>query len=105
MYGINHPVVRSTLYGEFMAQDEMDRYVCDVDSYIRCLENPPTHRPGLRVGFCDFGAGMAEHVFGIRDGNKIEIAAAWREPSDDAAAGRFIREFVASGPASRSDSR
>ena len=29
-----------------------------------------------------------------REGNKIEIVAAWREANKEAAAGRFIREFV-----------
>lgn len=96
-YGINHPFVRSTLYGEFMSQDDGDLYVCDVDSYDRCVNNPPPHRPGLRVGFCDFGEGMAEHVFGVRDGNKLDIVAAWREPNEEAAAGRFVRLFADSG--------
>lgn len=96
-YGPNHPVTRSMLHGEFMSQEDSDLLVCDVDSYDRCVDNAPKHVPGLRVGFCDFGEGAAEHVFGTRDGNKIEIAAAWRDVSPEAAAGRFVRLFVASG--------
>lgn len=96
-YGENHPFTRSTLYGEFMAEDDLNRFVCNVDSYNRCIQNPPTHRPGFRVGFCDFADGGAENVFGTRDGNKIEVVAAWRERSPEAVAGKFIRLFAASG--------
>lgn len=95
-YGPDHPFTRSTLHGEFMEEDDLNRFVCGVESYRRCIDNPPTHKPGLRAGFCDFADGGAENVFGIRDGNKIEIVAAWRERSPEAVAGRFVRLFAAS---------
>ena len=93
MYGERHPFTRISIYGEFMDQDEIDRYVLNEIDLRRCLENPPVHRPGFRFAFCDFGAGHDENVIAYRDGNKIELAATWREPNKEAGAGRFIREF------------
>jgi hypothetical protein len=77
-----------------MDQDEVDRYILSDTDLQRCLTNPPEFKPGLVVAFCDFGGGHDENVIVIRNGNKIEIAAAWREANKEASAGRFIREFV-----------
>lgn len=96
-YGIDNPFTRSSVFGEFMAQSDTDEFCVDLQSLLNCLNSPPKHRPGLKAGFCDFGAGVAEHVLAIRDGNKIEIAAAWIESNKDAVAGRFIREFRKAG--------
>lgn len=96
-YGEHHPFTRSTLFGEFMEEDDLNKFVCGVESYRRCVDNPPTHKPGMRVGFCDFADGGAENVFGVRDGNKVEIVAAWRDRSPEAVAGKFVRLFAASG--------
>ena len=92
-YGEEHPFTRSSVYGEFMAQGEADEFCVDLRSLINCINSPPKHRSGMRAGFCDFGAGTAEHVLAVRDGNKIELAACWIEANKDAVAGRFIREF------------
>lgn len=94
-YGIDHPFTRSSVFGEFMDQDEVDRYILSDADLQRCLNNPPEFKPGIIFAFCDFGGGHDENVIAIRNGNKIEIAAAWREANKEAAAGRFIREFVA----------
>ena len=93
-YGIDHPFTRSCIFGEFMDQDEVDRYILSDTDLRRCLENPPQHRPGFVFVFCDFGAGHDDNVIVKRDGNKIEIVAAWKEANKEAAAGRFIRHFV-----------
>ena len=93
-YGINHPFTRSSIFGEFMDQDEVDRYILSDSDLQRCLNSPPEHRPGFIFAFCDFGGGHDENVIAYRNGNKIEIAAAWRETNKEAAAGRFVREFV-----------
>lgn len=96
-HGIDNPFTRSCVFGEFMLQADTDEYCVSLKALLNCLESPPKHRPGLKAGFCDFGAGTAEHVLAVRDGNKIEIAAAWIEANKDATAGRFIREFRKAG--------
>lgn len=93
-YGKEHPFTRSAIFGEFMDQDEIDRYILSDTDLQRCLNNPPEFKPGVTVLFCDFGGGHDENVIVKRCGNKVEIVACWREANDEAAAGRFIREFV-----------
>ena len=96
-YGIDHPLVRSSVFGEFMKQGDTDEYCISVAALQNCLNSPPKHKPGTKRGFVDFGKGTAEHVFAVRDGNKIDIAAAWIESNPDATAGRLIREFRSAG--------
>jgi phage terminase large subunit len=93
MYGEEHPFTRSSVFGEFMDQDEMDRYVITHESLMRCLNSPPQFKPGFVTVFCDFAEGGAENVIASRNGNKIELIACWREHNKMAACGRFIMEF------------
>lgn len=92
-HGINHPITRSTLYGEFMDQEEVEKYVINSESLSFNYQNPPKHVPGMKVVFCDFADGGAENVIAYRDGNKIELVAAWRESNKFASVARFISEF------------
>jgi hypothetical protein len=96
-YGIDHPFTRSSVFGEFMDQDELDRYILSDTDLRRCLDNPPKWRPGFVFIFCDFGEGHDDNVIVKRDGNKIEIVSCWKEPNKEAAAGRFVRHFVELG--------
>ena len=57
------------------------------------------------VLFCDSGGGHDENVIVRREGNKIEIVCGWREANKEAAAGRFIREFVSAKSETRSGDR
>ena len=93
-YGEDHPFTRSSVFGEFMNQSDLDSYVLSDTDLRRCINSPPEYRPGLIAAFCDFGAGNDENVIAYRNGNRIEITAAWIEANKEAAAGRFIREFV-----------
>jgi hypothetical protein len=93
-YGKDHPFTRSSIFGEFMTQDMIDLYVLSDTALQNCLDNPPDFKPGMIVLFCDSGVGHDENVIVRREGNKIEIVAAWREGNKEAGAGRFIREFV-----------
>jgi hypothetical protein len=77
-----------------MDQDEIDRYILSDTDLQRCLNNPPEFKPGFVFVFCDFGGGHDDNVIVARNGNKIEIVASWKETNKEAAAGRFIREFV-----------
>lgn len=97
MYGENHPITRSTIYGEFMDQEDADEYLINAAALDSSIDFPPKHRPGIRAAFCDFGGANAEHTFGVRDGNKLEIVDAWIEANPEAACGRFIRNFRESG--------
>ena len=51
------------------------------------------HHPGQRTAFCDFAAGGAENVIALRDGNKVALIAAWRNPDPTQACREFIEHF------------
>lgn len=89
----NHPFLRSTLYGEFMEQDDATQFCVPLSSLVACLESPPKGQTGFRYGFCDFADGRAENVIVLRDGNKYTIEDAWREQNEDAVVGKFIYHF------------
>jgi hypothetical protein len=92
-YGEKHPITRSTLYGEFMEQDEASTFCVPLSSLVSCLESPPRHMPGFRYAFCDFADGGAENVLVLREGNRYTIEDAWRETNEDAVVGKFIYHF------------
>ncbi len=93
-YGERHPFTRSSVYGEFMEQeDDAAKFVVGLAALQRCLRNPPDPREGIVAAFCDFAAGGDENVVAVRRGNRVEIAAAWREADKRAAVGRFLTEF------------
>lgn len=92
-YGEEHPFTQSSVYGRFMEQDDGEQFVVSLSTLSSLLLSPPRHKPGMKLAFCDFAEGRAEHTIAYRDGNKVTIAAAWRESNKEAAAGRFIREF------------
>lgn len=93
-YGENHPFTRSCVYGEFMEQDDEIQFIFPHSTVMNAIQNPPKHRRGLKVGFIDFAEGNAEYVLAVRDGNKTEIKAAFRESNKHAACARLIRAFM-----------
>lgn len=92
-YGDDHPVTRSTLYGEFMEQEDIEKYIINDIALRNSLEQPPQHRPGIKCMFCDFADGGAENTIALRDGNKITLVDAWREKNKFASVTRFISSF------------
>lgn len=96
-YGERHPFTRSSVYGEFMEQDEADQFVIPHSALQFALQNPPRFRPGIKAGFWDFAEGTAEHVLAVRNGNKVEIACAFREANKHAAVSRVIHETKKAG--------
>jgi hypothetical protein len=93
-YGENHPITRSTLYGEFMAADESTVFAVDYTRLRALIDTPPHPRLTHElVAFCDFGGGQAENVLAVRRGNKLVQLVAWREHDTVAGVGRFIVEF------------
>ena len=89
-WGPNHPFTRSTLHGEFMSQEDGVQFTNTIEEIQSCIDSPPKWKPGFRYGFFDFAEGRAENVLVIRNGNKYEIADAWREVNEDAVVGRAI---------------
>lgn len=92
-WGDNHPFTRSCIYGEFMEQTDEVQFIFPHSSVRNAIENPPKHKHGLRIGFVDFAEGNAEYVLAVRNGNKTEIKAAFREANKHAACARLIRAF------------
>lgn len=91
-YGKDHPFTRSTLYSEFMGDDED----CVISSAIldRLFSTPQQHnRNPEKHLFCDYAAGGDENVLCMREGNKVTIEDAWVEKDTMRACGRFIQNF------------
>jgi hypothetical protein len=94
-YGEKAPFVRSTIFGEFMAEDETTPMAVNYERLMALLESPP----GALISrhdysaFCDFAAGGDENVLAIRSGNKLLELVSWRERDTTASVGRFIIEF------------
>lgn len=91
-HGPDSAFTLSSLHGEFMAQD-VEEFPIPVEYIERCLNNPPKHKPGMEVVFCDFGGATSEHTITHRNGNKVTLVDHWCEASKEAAANRFIRNF------------
>ncbi len=93
-YGREHPLIQSMIFAEFMAGDA-DGCVIPLQLVERLLAKPPTFADdGTVAAFVDFSAGGDETVLAVRRGNKIEIAAAFREPDTMKTIGRLIQIFV-----------
>lgn len=95
-YGADHPFTRSTLYGEFMDEDQETMFIIPPSAVRALLEDPLEVADGAQYAFCDFAAGGDECVFAHKRGNKIELVC-WKEPNTMATIGRFIMEFVKRG--------
>ncbi len=96
-WGENHPFTRSCIYGEFMEQDDSVQFIVLHSTIKNALENPPSHKSGVRCGFVDFAEGNAEYVLAVRDGNKTTIELAFREADKHAACARLMRGFRNAG--------
>lgn len=96
-YGEDHPVVQSSVFANFVNQDDATRFAFPMHEFDACAANPPAHKPGRRFAFCDFAAGGDENVLALADGNRITIEAAWRERDTMSAVNRFLHEFARLG--------
>ena len=93
-YGAEHPLTRSTLYGQFMDYDQETSFLVDYGRLRGLIDNPPNARlVNESVAFCDFAGGAAENVIAIRRGNRLERLICWHERDSVAGVGRFIMEF------------
>ena len=91
-WGIEHPLIRSMIYGEFMDLGS-ENLVIPYNTLQFCYQNPPQKRAGQRIAFCDFAAGGDENVLCIREGNEILPLKCWKERNTMDSVGRFIMEF------------
>jgi phage terminase large subunit len=99
-YGPDHPLTRSTLYGEFMDEEEGTSFAVSLKDLVAVLDTPPRARldPHNRCAFIDFAfGGNDENVIAIRNGNKLESLICWRDPDCTSTMGRCIVELSRAG--------
>lgn len=94
-YGSEAEFTKSTLYGEFMNQEEGGEFAFNFEAVSQLVANPPHARISKLEysAFCDFAAGRDENVLAIRSGNKLLELEAWKDKNTVAAVGRFIMLF------------
>ena len=90
-YGLNHPLVRSMLFAEFM--ELVEGAIINLKDIEDCMEYPPKQGPGDRRAACDFAAGGDENVLAFRIGNRVTIEDAWFDRNTMSAVGKFITHF------------
>lgn len=91
--GLQDPFIRSAYFAEFMpfVQDSL----ISLAEIEECLADPPQFKATSgRHAFCDFAAGGDENVLGVRQGNRVWIADAWRDKNTMSACGRFVLNFA-----------
>jgi hypothetical protein len=94
-YGDNHPLVRSSIYGEFMDLVDGEAFVVPFQSLMDLIQNPPHARVSRHeyAGFCDFAVTRDENVLAIRSGNRLEHLVQFHGTDAVSIVGRFIMEF------------
>jgi phage terminase large subunit len=91
--GLQDVLVRSKVFAEFMIDASGSIIARSAIESLR--SNPPQERTygQDRVVFCDFAAGGDENTIADRRGNRVRLAAAWRDTDTMRAVGQFILEF------------
>lgn len=90
-WGMDHPLVRSMIFAEFM--DYVEGGLLTLAQFEKCIENPPQFKSGRRHAFCDFAGGGDENCLGLEHGNRVRIEKAWRDKDVMAAVGQFVTLF------------
>jgi hypothetical protein len=75
----NNPHLYRWMHEAEFSEDESGRAIISASELRANLEQPPAHVAGAHVAFCDFPAGGDENVIAVADGNRIFLAACWRE--------------------------
>lgn len=89
--GLSDPFIRSKVFAEFMEGAEGS--IIQLGWVDRARNTAPSYQPGSRRIFCDFAAGGDENTIADRQGNRVRLAAAWREKDTMRACGQFIDHF------------
>lgn len=98
-YGENHPLIRSSIYAEFMDGDDGDWRVFKPEDWQGLICNPPEEKSAgepLVVGV-DFAAAGDETVMVFRKGNAVYKMLRWKESDTMAGVGRIINELKKEG--------
>ena len=86
----------SLLDAEFINAGE--NCILTLGEFDKCMMfSPRFNDNGDISGACDFAAGGDQNVFAVRNGNKVKIVRAWRNPNPIESIGEFIELFVKSG--------
>lgn len=94
-YGEDSDIYRSMILGKFGKGNDTGKVIQFVD-YERCLANPPRWTEGKRQAFCDFAESGDLCVIAKRNGNRLDIADAWKPDGNTAGvAERFERTLRA----------
>ncbi len=96
MWGKDHPLIRSMIFGEFQ-ETSGEGLVVPWDTLMQCLDSPPNKEGHEVVAACDFAAAGDESVFCMRVGNRVTKLIAWREANTMAGCARFALEFEKAG--------
>ena len=98
-YGEAHPLVRSSIYGEFMDLAEGESFVVNFQALMATVQNPPGARISKHeyAAFCDFAQGRDENVLAIRSGNKLLNLIGFHDTNAISIVGRFLLEFRKAG--------
>jgi hypothetical protein len=98
-YGELHPLVRSSIYGEFMDIAEGESFIVPFQALMSMIHNPPGAKISRHeyAAFCDFAQGRDENVLAIRTGNKLMDLVGWHDTNAISIVGRFIMEFRKAG--------
>lgn len=94
-YGENHPLIRSSIYAEFIDGDSGDWRVFKAEHWQAAVNSPPEEQrqdEAMIVGL-DFAAGGDETVMVFRRGNRVHRMSKWKEQDTMAGVGRIINEL------------
>lgn len=86
--GLQDPFIQSAYFARFMpfVQDSL----ISLPEIAACINEPPGVKGTERHCRLDFAAGGDENAIGVRRGNKVWLADAWRDKNTMSAVGRFI---------------
>ena len=92
-WGRYHPLVLSSIYGEFATDSENS--IITLSAYEKCINSPPKYIPNpniKRVGI-DFAAGRAESVMFLLEGNRTRMLKSWKDKDTMQTVGKMVVEL------------
>lgn len=92
-WGINHPLVLSSVYADFASESENS--IISFSNVERCIKSPPEldMESNFRSVFVDVAAGGDQNVIALCHRNKISVVKKWRNKDTMAAAGEILIEL------------
>ena len=91
-WGIDHPLVRSMVFAEFMIADG-EEMILGMDKLRMAQESRLAPKAGTTTAFCDFAAGGDENVLAVKEGNQVLPLTCWTDKNTMSAVGRFLQLF------------